>query len=179
MSDTAVTSKLEEIRQSLPEPAKDLKLNLQAVLKSESLSPSQAYGVALTSAIFVGEARLRDALLEEARAQGVDEKAVDDARAAAAIMGMNTVFYRFRHMVGKESYGQKPARLRMNRMMQPATGKLDFELFSMAAAVLAGCEMCVRAHEASILKHGGSEEQVNDCVRIASVVKGVAVALGA
>lgn len=176
MTDTATTAALEELRQALPEPAKDLKLNLQSVLKSEALSPSQVYGVALAAAIYIGDAALRDAILAEANSNGVEGKTIDDARAAAAIMGMNTVYYRFRHMVGKEAYATRPARLRMNRMMQPATSKLDFELFSMAVAVLAGCEMCVRSHEASILKHGGTEDQVHDAVRIAAVLKGVAVA---
>jgi alkyl hydroperoxide reductase subunit D len=176
MSDTATVATIEELRQALPEPAKDLKLNLQAVLRSESLTANQVFGCALASAFYLGDAALRDALLEEARVQNVDDKTVDDARAAAAIMGMNTVYYRFRHMIGKEAYSTRPARLRMNRMMQPATGKLDFELFSMAVAALAGCEMCIRSHEASILKHGGTEDQVHDSVRIAAVLKGVAVA---
>lgn len=177
MSDTATASKLEDLRQSLPEAAKDLKLNLQAVLKSESLNPQQVFGIALASAYFIGDGPLRDAVLEEARANGLEDKTLDDAKAAAAIMSMNTVYYRFRHMIGKESYNTKPARLRMNRMMQPATSKLDFELFSMAVAALAGCEMCVKSHEASIVKHGGTEDQVHDSVRIAATLRGVATGL--
>lgn len=170
-------SKLEELRQSLPEAAKDLKLNLQSVLKSEHLTPAQVYGAAIASACFIRHETLRDALIEEARQNGVDDKTIDDAKAAAAIMAMNTVYYRFRHMIGKESYATKPARLRMNRMMAPLTGKADFEIFSMSCASLAGCEMCLKAHEASILKHGLSEEHVHDSVRIAAVVNGVATSL--
>ena len=116
-------------------------------------------------------------MLQEAKDNGVDDDTIDDAKAAAALMAMNTVYYRFRHMVGKPGYGQKPARLRMNRMMKPATNKADFELFSMACAVLAPCEVCITSHEASILKHELTEDHVHDVVRIAATLNGVATAL--
>ncbi len=102
---------------------------------------------------------------------------LEDAQAAASIMGMNTIYYRFRHLVGKESYGKKPARLRMQWMVKPKTGKANFELFSLAIATLAGCENCIKAHESSVLTHGLTEEHVHDAVRIAAVLQGAAVAL--
>lgn len=174
---TATAATLESLRQSLPDPAKDLKLNLQSILKPEFITPAQAFGCALTAAYFIRHDALAAALLEEAKAQGVDDKVIDDAKAAAAIMSMNTVYYRTRHLFGKDSYLQKPAKLRMNRMMQPASSKLDFELFSMTAAALAGCEVCIKSHEASLLKHGASEDAVLDSVRIAAVINGVATGL--
>ena len=168
---------LDALREALPESARDLKLNIQNVLARSSLSPAQALGVGLSSAFFVGCDALRDALLADAREAGIGDEVIEDARAAAALMAMNTVYYRFRHLVEKPSYAQKPAQLRMQRMMKPATSKADFELFSMACAALAGCAVCMKAHEASILKAGGSEDQVHDAVRIASVVNGVATGL--
>ncbi len=177
MTSTATTS-LEDLRQSLPEPAKDLKLNLQSVLQPGALTAAQAYGCALTSAYFLRHEALAAAVLRAAQEAGVDEKTIDDAQAAAAIMAMNTVYYRTRHLLKKEVYTQKPARLRMNRMVNPASSKLDFELFSMSAAAIAGCEVCIQTHEASLLKHGASEDAVLDSVRIAAVVSGVAAGLG-
>ena len=102
---------------------------------------------------------------------------VEDALAAAALMAMNNVYYRFRHLVGKPSYAQKPARLRMNRMAQPATNKADFELFCLAVSAINGCETCIRAHEQVVLEGGLTEEQVHDAVRIAATVHAAAVAL--
>jgi alkyl hydroperoxide reductase subunit D len=171
------TPTLDALKDTIPEPAKDLKLNLGTTLGGETLSADQTWGVALASAYYVREPRLRDALLADARASGVSEALLEDARAAAALMAMNTVYYRFRHMVGKESYGQKPARLRMTWMARPKTTKADYELFSLAIAALAGCETCVKAHEASVLQHGLSEEHVHDCVRLAATINGFAVAL--
>jgi len=97
--------------------------------------------------------------------------------AAAALMAMNNVYYRFRHFIGKETYSQKPARLRMNRLVKPATQRVDFELFSLAVSAINGCETCVQSHEKVVIEGGLSEDQVHDAVRIAAVVQAAAVSL--
>ena len=168
---------VETLRESLPDPAKDLKINLSNVLQSEVLNDEQIWGIALASVYYIGDPKLKEAMVADAKAANVSDEVMQDAQAAASIMGMNTIYYRFRHMVGKEIYGQKPARLRMQWMKKPLTNAADFELFSMAIAALAGCELCIRSHEESIVKHGLSEDHVHECVRMAAVLKGVAVAL--
>ncbi|HKU36975.1 MAG TPA: carboxymuconolactone decarboxylase family protein [Polyangiales bacterium] len=171
-----MTSTLETLRNALPESAKDIKLNLQSVLQAESLSAAQRWGVALASAYASRNLRLTAAVHEQAQRE-VEAGVIEDAGAAAALMAMNNVYYRFRHMVGKPSYTDKPARLRMNRIVKPATNKADFELFCLAVSAINGCESCVRAHEETVIKHGLTEDQVNDAVRIASTVHAAAVAL--
>src|SRR5262245_15638068 len=121
---------VETLREALPEVARDLKINLGNVFKSEILDADQIWGIALASVYYMRDARLRDAVLADAKAAGVSEALIQDAQTAAALMGMNTVYYRFRHMVGKEGYGQKPARLRMQGMLKPQTNKGNFELNS-------------------------------------------------
>ena len=106
---------LEAVRDALPEAAKDIRLNLQAVLEGGVLTPAQKWGVAAASAVASRNPALRDAILGDAREQAGDA-VVEDARAAAVLMAMNNVYYRFRHMVGKPGYSQKPARLRMQRI---------------------------------------------------------------
>lgn len=165
------------IREKLPEAAKDLKLNLQAVLRPENLSSEQVWGVALASAYFLGHAELATALVSDAQEAGISGGVIDDAKASASIMGMNTVYYRFRHLMEKEVYSSLPARLRMMRMGQPQTDKTTFELMSLACAALAGCGLCLQAHEATLLQHGITEAGVNDVIRIAAVLQGVVVAL--
>jgi lipoyl-dependent peroxiredoxin subunit D len=170
---------IDALRETFGEPAKDMKLNLSTIAGSEYLDAEQIWGVALASAYFVNEPKLLAALLADAKASGVAEAVFEDAKAAAVVMGMNTIYYRFRHLVGKESYKTKPARLRMSWMAKPKTSKATFELMSMAIAVLEGCEICVKTHEASILQHGLSEEHVHEAVRIAAILQGSAVALRA
>ena len=169
-------SAVDAVREQLPEAAKDIRLNLQTVLQPGALTAAQRWGVAVASAIAARNPQLRDAVLADARAE-VDATVIDDAAAAAVLMGMNNVYYRFRHMVGKESYSSLPARLRMNRIAKPATNKADFELFCLAVSAINGCEMCIRSHEAVVVGGGITEEQVNDAVRIASVVHAAAVGL--
>jgi len=169
-------SALEGLRESIPEPARDLRLNLQAVLAESTLSGEQRWGVAAACAIASRNARLREAVLADARAAAGDA-VVDDAVAAAAIMGMNNVLYRFRHLVGTEAYQDRPARLRMNRLVKPAGSKLDFELYCLAVSAVNGCGTCMQAHEKVVVAGGLSQDQVFDAIRIASVIHGAAVAL--
>jgi lipoyl-dependent peroxiredoxin subunit D len=168
--------KLQELLARVSEPAKDLRINLQNVLTDSSLSAEQRVGVAIACAYAARAPELAQALIQE-HGERVGPAWVEDAQAAAALMGMNNIFYRFRHLVGRETYSSLPARLRMTRMANPKTSKLDFELMSLAVSAIGGCGTCVESHEKAVLGHGLSETQVLDAVRIAAVVQGLAVAL--
>jgi len=169
-------SALETIRAEIPEAAKELRLNLSTVLDAGTLATSERWGVAIAVALACRSRRLAEALIAS-RPPEVTSKTVEDAVAAAAMMGMTNIFYRFQHLVGKPSYEQKPARLRMQRLAKPATSNAAFELFSLAVSAVNDCEICVRSHEATLIEHGTSEDQIHDAIRIASVVHGAAVAL--
>jgi len=169
-------SALDTLRESLPEAARDLKIGLQSVLAAEALSVGQRWGIAVASGFAARNPALRDALVEAGREAGLDEAALDDARAAAALMGMNNVFYRSRHMLGA-TYESLPARLRMQRVAKPAGNKLDFELMCLAVSAINGCEVCLQAHERTVTAGGLSADAVVDTLRIAAVVHGVACAL--
>lgn len=166
-----------ELLSKLPEEAKDLRINLKRVLGGESLDSEQTWGTALAAAYFIRQPELTAALLADAQAAGVSQGTIEDARGAASIMGMNTIYYRFRHLMNSDAYNQRPANLRMMRMQHVATTKANFELFSIGPAALAGCEMCLKAHEAAVKKDGMTEENVHDAVRISAILNGVAVAL--
>lgn len=169
--------KTDSLREALPDFARDIKINLQNVLQPGTLTLEQTWGVAVASAFAARHRPLTDALLADAKAKGVSDAVLEDARAAAAMMAMNNVYYRFRHVMGKESYEQKPARLRMLRLKQVASNQLDFELFSAAVSSVNFCEACLKAHEAVVLEGGLTEDHVHDAVRIAAVVHAAAVAL--
>lgn len=167
---------LQELQASIPEAAKDIRLNLQAVLQPALLSPAQRWGVAIASAAAARHSALREALVVEASKE-VSAAVVEDALAAAALMAMNNIYYRFRHLVQKPVYSEKPARLRMNRLVRPATNKVDFELFSLVVSAINGCEVCIRSHEQVLMDGGVSEDQVHEAVRIAATIHAVAVSL--
>lgn len=169
-------SGIEGIREQLPEAARDTKLNLVSVLAQSSLTQAQSWGVAVACAIATRNVELRDAVLGDAR-NVVDVSVVDDAQAASSLMAMNNVYYRFRHVIGKPSYEQKPARLRMQRIAKPATNKVDFELFCLAVSAINNCEACMRSHEHVVTEGGLTEDQVNDAIRIAAVINAAAMSL--
>jgi alkyl hydroperoxide reductase subunit D len=168
--------RIEAIRELIPEPARDIRLNLQSVFQPGMLSAAQRWGVAIASAVAARNPELRDAVMADAAGE-VEAAVIDDALAAAALMAMNNVYYRFRHFMAGASYGSKPARLRMNRIARPATGKADFELFCLAVSAINGCEACVRSHEKAVLEGGLSDEHVHEAVRVAATIHAAAVAL--
>jgi alkyl hydroperoxide reductase subunit D len=170
-------SAIEALRDKLPDAAADIRLNLQSVMDSSSLNDGQKWMVAVASALSSRNIELRDAVLADAK-DAVSNEVVEDAKAAAALMAMNNVFYRFRHfMESKETYKTLPARLRMNRIARPLSNKLDFELACLAVSAINGCEMCVRSHEETVIKGGLTEENVVDAVRIASTMHAAAQSL--
>ena len=173
-------SALDGLRGALGESARDIKLNAEAVLRPGALSPAQRWGVAVASAAAARHGELLAAVIADARVElpgAIGDAVVDDALAAASLMAMNNVYYRFRHLVGQPAYAEKPARLRMNRLARPAGRKVDLELFSLAASAINGCGTCMQAHERAVREGGLGEDEVHDAVRIAATVQALAVAL--
>ena len=158
---------IDTLKAGLPDYAKDLKLNLSSVFNSTALTPRQAWGAALASAIASRNAVVIRAIEVEA-AQRLDAPALTAAKAAAAIMGMNNIYYRFVHLSSTKDYGEMPARLRMNVIGNPGVDKVDFELWSLAVSAINGCGMCIDAHEREVVKKGVTKEAVQDTVRIAA-----------
>ncbi|MEI9985131.1 MAG: carboxymuconolactone decarboxylase family protein [Aliidongia sp.] len=167
---------IDAIKAQLPDYAKDLKLNLGNVLNTPGLTAQQIWGTAVASAIAARNPVVRDAVLAEAR-QHMSAAAIDAAKAAAAIMAMNNIYYRFVHLASATDYAGMPARLRMNVIANPGVDGLDFELWSLAVSAINGCGMCIDAHEREIVKKGASREAIQAIVRIAAVIHGVAVTL--
>lgn len=171
-------SNLDALKESLIDDTKDHRLNLGSVLSAGPLDPAQRYGVALTCALFLDDLELARAIQDDGK-EHLSPALIADAQAAAAIMAMNTVYYRTRHLLNKPTYSNRAAGLRMSRMAKPATSKAQFELNSMACAALAGCEACLKSHEQSLLHEDISEDQVHESIRIASVLCGFRIALAA
>ena len=168
---------MKAIRARIPEYARDLRLNLDALQKCENLSPRQLWGTALASALATRNAELVRAVADEARAH-LDEPAFGAARTAAALMGMNNVYYRFVHLVQDQEYASLPARLRMQALANPGIagdeGRIDFELWCLAVSAVNGCGQCIAAHERELKRRGVRALQVQDAVRIAAVLHAIA-----
>jgi alkyl hydroperoxide reductase subunit D len=172
------TMSLQALKDGLPDYARDLKLNLGAVAGEPGLTEQQKAGTFIASAIASRNATVIEAVIAEFGPK-VEPAVIAAAKAAAAIMGMNNIYYRFVHLVEKEEYRALPARLRMNVIANPGVPKQDFELWSLAVSAVNGCGLCVTAHEKVLRDSGLSAEQVQAAVRLAAVVHAVAVTLEA
>jgi alkyl hydroperoxide reductase subunit D len=169
---------IQNLKDRLPEYAKDLKLNLGSLAAETLLDDTLKAGTFVAAAFASRNAQVIASINEEfgSKLSAADFNA---AKAAAAIMGMNNVYYRFLHLAENQEYSRLPAKLRMNVIGAPGTVKENFELWSLAVSAINGCGMCIIAHEKVVRAAGLTAEQVQGAVRIAAVVHGIAVVLDA
>lgn len=170
---------IEALRNALPDYAKDLKLNLDSVLTeagAPGLTSKQIHAIALASALTARYRPLTQAV-EAKAAEHLDPVEINGAKAAAAVMGMTNIYYRFTHLVENQEYASMRASLRMNVMASPGIDKLTFELASVAASAIKGCGQCLDSHEKVLRKHEVPAQAIHSAVRIASVVHAIAVVL--
>ena len=163
---------LKEFAGTLPEFAKDIRLNVGSLLNEQHLGDQRKFGLLLACAHATGHKPLVEAAEAEC-APKLSPEAANAARAAAAVMAMNNVYYRFTHLAGNQEYRNMPAKLRMNVIGAPGIDKIDFELFSLAVSAMNGCGMCIDAHENVLKKAGTSAEVIQTAIRIGAVMKAV------
>ena len=151
----------------------DLKINFKNSFESEYLSKKEVALLGVALAVNAGNNILRSFFSQNAVEEGASPEAIAEAVGCASLLSANNVFYRFRHFVNKEKYNEIPARIKMNIMGRPVSGKEFFELISLAVSAVNGCEMCVTSHEASLIELGAREERIFEAVRLASVITSV------
>jgi alkyl hydroperoxide reductase subunit D len=164
---------LNELLDSVPAYAKDLKLNLSTLLQQTELNEQQIWGTVAASAIASRNPQVLETLLAAA-ALHLSPPALEAAKSAAAIMGMNNIYYRFQHLSKNPKYATLPARLRMNVLRNHGIDPVDFELWSLVVSAINGCGLCVDTHEQVLRGKGMSEESILAAVRLASVIHGLA-----
>lgn len=170
---------IENLRNQFAEYAKDIKLNLSSILTEEGapgLAKNQIYSIALASAYATQSTTLIRALEADA-ASLLSTAEVAAAKAAACLMAMNNVYYRFLHMVNDVEFKKLPAQLRMNFMANPGVSRTDFEAYALAVSAINGCGMCIEAHTHALEKAGLSKLAIQSTVRIAAVISAAAQTL--
>src|SRR6201996_1758656 len=171
------TMSIDALREMLPAYAKDLSLNLSTLAGETTLSEQQKWGAFVAAAYAVGQPDTVREINAAAEAFGLSNEAMTAARAAAAIMGMNNVYYRSLHLISNPEYRTLPARLRMNVIGNPGVEKADFELWALAVSAINGCGKCIDSHDQVLRQAGVTREAIQQAVRIASVIHAVAATL--
>jgi len=164
---------LNPILQRLPDTAKDIRLNLDSVLARSSLNPDDALGVAIAAAFAAGSADLVAAFKSAAPAAGANA-----AITAAALMGMNNVWYPFVEMAADDDLKTMRPELRMNAYAtHGGVARAKFEAYALAASIVGKCHFCVKSHYELLKKEGWTTQQLRDVGRIAAVVNATAQVL--
>ena len=164
---------LKQFADTLPDYAKDLRLNISSILSDQLLGDNRKLGLLLACAHGSGYRPLVAAAEAEIEGKLTDQYA-NAARGAAALMAMNNVYYRFVHLASNPDYGTMPAKLRMNFIGSHGIDKDDFELFSLAVSAMNGCGMCIDSHERVLQQHGVKAETIQSAARIGAVMKALA-----
>ncbi len=166
---------IDNIKEALPEYAKDLKLNLGTIVRTTELNEQQLWGALVATAAATKSDRLLKEISEDAL-DVLSEEAYHAALGAASIMGMNNVFYRTKGQLDGQ-YDDLRASLRMNIIGNPGVDKVDFELWSLAVSAINGCGHCLAAHEKTLRDSDVSRTAIFEAIRLASIVAGVGQAL--
>lgn len=166
---------IDNLRSSLPEYAKDVKLNLGSLIRSSELSEQQLWGALLASAAATQSESVFSEISDEAQ-EHLSDEAYNAALGAATIMAMNNVAYRAKSWLG-DDFAQVKFGLRMNIIAKPGVDKVDFELWSLAVSAINGCEHCTIAHEKTVRTEGVTKEQVWEAIKIGATVNAVAQAV--
>jgi len=169
---------IESLKDKLPDFARDVRLNLSAIVNDEALGEEAKYGLLLACAIATRNPDVAQAFDREASSR-LSPAARDAAHSAAAVMAMNNIYYRFVHLASNKAYGTMPAKLRMSVIGNPGVAKADFEIWCLAVSAINGCGACIDAHEKVLAEAGVTAETIQFAVRCAAIVQSVAVALEA
>ncbi len=162
---------VDQLKETMPDYAKDTRLNIDAVVKRSTLPQEEAESVALAAAFATGNTRLWTWM----QSQIGDQKEAEAAVTAASLMAMNNVWYPYVEMAEDASLAGLPAQLRMNAMAtHGGTTRARFEAYSLAASIVGKCHFCVKAHYDTLKKEGYTVEQLRDIGRIAAVITAVA-----
>lgn len=160
---------IDALRDLIPAYGKDISLNLSSLANETVLNDQQKWGCFVASAHAIGVGPVVK-LIEAQAATVMTPEAMNAAKASAAIMGMNNIYYRSLHLMKNQEYATLPAKLRMNIIANPGVEKLDFELWSTAVSAINGCGACMDAHEGELRKHAIPALQIQAALRIGAVV---------
>ena len=161
---------VDQLKDGLPDYAKDTRLNIDAVVKRSALPGEEAEAVALAAVFATGNTKLWTWI----QSQIADQKEAEAAITAASLMAMNNVWYPYVEMVDDASLAGLPAQLRMNAIATyGGTTKARFEAYSLAASIVGKCHFCVKAHYDTLKAEGYTVDQLRDIGRIAAVMTAV------
>lgn len=165
-----MTQWIDQLKETIPDYARDTRLNIDSVIKRSTLPLEEAEAVAVAAAFATGNTKFWTWVHSVIG----NRKEADAALTAASLMSMNNIWYPYVEMTEDENLKGLPAQLRMNAISSHGgTTKARFEAYSLASSIVGKCHFCVKAHYDTLKKEGYSVEQLRDIGRIAAVITAV------
>jgi alkyl hydroperoxide reductase subunit D len=167
---------VEQLQASIPEYAKDIKLNLDAVVYRSEIDSDFALHLSIASAFATGNPKLL-AFLVSSSTNEIEKNA---ALGAGAIMAQNNVWYPYSRKSHDDDFKKLNGQLRMNVIgSNGGTSKDKFEAYSLAASIIGKCDYCIIGHFDNLKKEGYSYEKLRDIGRVAATINALAKILSA
>ena len=171
-----MTAWVDQLKETIPDYAKDTRLNIDAVIKRSTLDPIEAEACALAAFFATGNTKLWTWV----QSQLADQKEAEAAITAASLMAMTNVWYPYVEMATDANLAGLPAQLRMNAIAtHGGTTRARFEAYSLSASIVGRCHFCVRANYDTLKTEGYTVEQLRDIGRIAAVMTAVSRVMAA
>ena len=163
---------VDQVKESIPDHAKDIKLNLDAVMNRSGLDEVDAHACAFAAAIAANNGDLAFEISMNGPLAGTDER--EAAKTAAALMGMNNVYYPFVEMTEDSDLKGLPPGLRMNAYANHGgVSKKKFEMYALAASIVGKCQFCVKNHYDVLKKEGMTVTELQAVGKIAAVIAAI------
>lgn len=163
---------VDEVKASIPDHSKDIRLNLDAVMNRSGLDEVDAHACAFAAALAAGNGDLAFEISMNGPLMGTDER--EAAKTAASLMGMNNVYYPFVEMTEDPDLKGLPPGLRMNAYAtHGGVSKKKFEMYALAASIVGKCHFCVKNHYDVLKKEGMTVTELQAVGKIAAVIAAI------
>jgi lipoyl-dependent peroxiredoxin subunit D len=169
---------IEALRETIPDYAKDIRINLSAIVSDTLLTDQQKWGALLAAACTTGIAPLISAVNVDAAGK-LSPAAISAAKSAAATTAMTNIYFRALHLMKNQDYASLRTGLRMNILADPGVDKGDFEFWSLVVSAMNGCGACLDAHEEELRRRDWPATHMQAGLRIGAVMHAVATVLRA
>lgn len=164
---------LDELKDNIPEFAKDIKLNFSSIIKNSDFDDDLVYGCSYASALALNDKVMANIFEKECQNRfGVEF--VESVKSTVAIMTLNNVWYKYRDAMPNSQMKMAPQRMRVNVMANYAgLDKILFESLSLCISAINGCTFCIKSHSDLLIKNEKTSEFVFNIGRIASVISAI------
>lgn len=164
---------VDQVKESIPDHAKDIKLNIDSVINRSPFDPVDTHAIAYVAALASGNGGLAFEIEMNSPLFNAETER-EAAKTAAALMGMNNIWYPFVEMCDDPALKGLPAGLRMNAYATSGgTSKKKFEMYTLAASIIGKCHFCVKSHYENLKKEGLTVQELQHIGKIAAVVNAI------